>query len=96
MKIQLTTLALQDLEEVRLYLADRSYDGLKNVLDDIETTIASIPNNLLMGRQTPRDDVRERISPKYRCKIPYYVRGDVLYVLRIYHAKRRPINYDTI
>ena len=96
MKIQLTTLALQDLEEVRLYLADRSYDGLKNVLDDIETTIVSIPDNLLMGRQTPRDDVRERITPKYRYKIPYYVKGDVLYVLRIYHPKRKPINYDTI
>ncbi len=96
MKIQLTTLALQDLEEVRLYLADRSYDGLKNVLDDIEATIVSIPDNLLMGRQTPRDDVRERISPKYRYKIPYYVRGDVLYVLRVYHPKRRPIDYDTI
>jgi len=96
MKIQLTTLALQDLEEIRLYLADRSYDGLKNVLEDIETTIVSIPDNLLMGRQTPRDDVRERISPKYRYKIPYYVRGDVLYVLRVYHSKRRPINYDTI
>lgn len=96
MKIQLTTLALQDYEEIRLYLADRSYDGLKNVLKDIETTIASIPDNLLMGRQTPRDDVRERITPKYRYKIPYYVRGDVLYVLRIYHSKRSPINYDTI
>ena len=96
MKIQLTTLAFQDLEEVRLYLADRSYDGLKNVLNDIENTIVSIPDNLLMGHQTPRDDVRERISPKYRYKIPYYVRGDVLYVLRVYHPKRRPINYDTI
>lgn len=96
MKIQLTALALQDYEEIRLYLADRSYDGLKNVLDDIENTIVSIPDNLLMGRQTPRDDVRERITPKYRYKIPYYVKGDVLYVLRIYHAKRRPINYDTI
>ncbi len=96
MKIQLTTLALQDLEEIRLFLAERSYVGLKNVLEDIETTIVSIPDNLLMGRQTPRDDVRERISPKYRYKIPYYVRGDVLYVLRIYHPKRKPINYDTI
>jgi len=96
MKIQLTTLALQDLEEIRLFLAERSYVGLKNVLEDIETTIVSIPDNLLMGRQTPRDDVRERISPKYRYKIPYYVRGDVLYVLRIYHPKRKLINYDTI
>jgi len=95
MKIQLTTLALQDLEEIRLYLADRSHDGLKNVLEDIKTTIVSIPDNLLMGRQTPRDDVRERITPKYRYKIPYYVRGDVLYVLRVYHSKRRSINYDT-
>ena len=60
-KIQLTTLALQDLEQIRLHLAERSYDGLKNVLEVIETTIVSIPDNLLIGRQTPRDDVRERI-----------------------------------
>jgi len=35
MKIQFITLALQDLEEIRLYLAEGSYDGLKNVLEDI-------------------------------------------------------------
>ena len=96
MKIRFTRLALQDFEEIRLYLAERSYDGLKNVLDDIETTIVSIPNNLLMGRQTPRDDVRERITPKYRYNIPYYVRGDVVYVLRVYHPKRQPIDYESV
>jgi len=49
-----------------------------------------------MGRLTPRDYVRERITPKYMYKISYYVKADVLYVLRVYHSKRRPINYDTI
>ena len=96
MQIKLTDLALQDLEEARLYLAKRSYDGLKNVLEDIETTILSIPDNLLAGRLTPRDDVRERITPRYGYKIPYLVRGDILYILRVYHPKRRSIEYDKI
>ena len=96
MQIKLTDLALRDFEEVRLYLSKRSYDGLKNVLEDIESTILSIPDNLLAGRLTPRDDVRERITPKYGYKIPYLVRGDILYVLRVYHPKRRPIDYENI
>ncbi len=96
MKIELSDLALQDLEEVRLFLSNRSYDGLKNVLADIETTILSIPENLLAGRITPRDDVRERITPKYGYKIPYLVRGDILYILRVYHPKRKPIDYKNV
>jgi plasmid stabilization system protein ParE len=96
MRIKITTSAAHDFEELRQYLAGRSYIGLQSVLADIEETIRSIPDNLLLGRATPRDDVRERITPKYRYQIPYYVRGDIVYILRVYHPKRAPLDYDSL
>lgn len=96
MRIKITTSAAQDFEELRKYLAGRSHTGLQSVLADIEETIRSIPDNLLLGRATPRDDVRERITPKYRYLIPYYVRGDIVYILRVYHPKRAPLDYDRL
>ncbi len=96
MKTEFTTLALQDLEELRVYFSERTEIGLQNILADIETSIKIIPDNLAIGRPTPRDDVREKITPKYGFLIPYYVRGETLYILRIYRGMRKPLDYDEI
>jgi toxin ParE1/3/4 len=94
MNIELSESALQDLEELRIYLGERLHAGLANVLEDMEKTIRDIPQNLMPGRRTPRDDVRERISARYNFIIPYTVRDRTLYVLRIYHPKRKPLTYS--
>lgn len=96
MHIKITTLALRDLEELRLFLEKRSHSGLKNVLADIEQTITEIPTSISRGHKTPRDDVWEKITPTYKYKIPYYSRGDTLYILRIYHSSREGLDYKAI
>jgi len=96
LRIKFTKLAAEDFEALRVYLSKKSYVGLQSVLADIESTILSIPDNLLLGRPTPRDDVRERLTPKYKYLIPYYVRGDIVYILRVYHPKRKPLDYDEL
>ncbi len=96
MKIEFTTPALNDLEELRLYFSERSEAGLKSIISEIEYAIKTIPENLLSGRPTPRDDVREIVTIKYGFLIPYHVRGDTLYILRIYRSMRKPLDYDKI
>jgi hypothetical protein len=55
-----------------------------------------IPLTKSRGRKTPRDDVRERISPQYKIFIPYHVRDMTVYMLRIYNGKRAHIDYTSL
>ncbi|PWQ99666.1 type II toxin-antitoxin system RelE/ParE family toxin [Leucothrix pacifica] len=96
MEVRFTTPALTDLEELRSYLSTRSPSGLANVIRDIEATVKEIPGSINKGLRTPRDDVWEKISPKYQYRIPYYVRENIVYVLRVYHPRREPLNYEDI
>ena len=96
MKIHLTLLALNDLQDLREYLEPRSPSGLANVISDIESTIKNIPGSITRGLRTPRDDIWEKISPSYKYRIPYYFHDDVLYVLRVYHPSRKPLDYKVI
>ncbi len=96
MRIEFTTPALRDLEELRTYLSARSGYGLPNVLGDIESTVSDIPKSISRGHKTPRDDVWERVSSRYKFVIPYHVRGGAVYILRIYHPKREPLDYDNL
>ncbi len=96
MKIKFTTPALQDLEELRLYFSERTETGLENILSEIETAIKIIPENVASGRTTPRDDVREKITKKYGFLIPYHIRGDTVFILRIYRGMRKPLDYDNV
>jgi len=96
MKIEFTTPALNDLEDLRLYFSKRSESGLRNILLEIEDAIKTIPDNISSGRPTPRDDVREKITTKYGFLVPYHVRGNILYILRIYRSMRKPLDYDKI
>ena len=96
MKIKLTSLALRDLEEMRAYYKPRSEMGLANMVAEIQETITNIPDHVSSGRKTPRDDVREKVTPKYGFIIPYYIRDNTVYVLRIYRGMRKSLDYKDI
>ena len=96
MKIEFTALALEDLEDLRLYLADRSPSGLANVVAEIEATIRDIPRSASRGRRTPRDDVWERVTPRYKFLIPYHIRNETLYILRVYRSNRSALSYEAL
>ncbi|MFV0512976.1 MAG: type II toxin-antitoxin system RelE/ParE family toxin [Jhaorihella sp.] len=93
MRIEFSTRALIDLEELHDYLKGKSPRGYQNVVSAIEVLIRDIPDNLFRGRETPIDEVWERLERKYGYVIPYTVRGDVCYILRVYHAKRSGLDY---
>ena len=43
------------------------------------------------GRPTVHADIREIIEPSYGFVIPYTIRGNVVWVLRVYNARRHPL-----
>lgn len=94
MEIRFSTLALIDLEELYDYLPEKSPSGYRNVATAIQAIVESIPGNLFRGHQTPIDEVWERVEPKYKYIIPYCVRGNTCYVLRVYHSSRPGLDYN--
>ena len=93
MRIVYTREAKADLDELRSYLAPLSPTGLANVVAAIEAKVILAAENPAIGRPSPRDDVREMIEPKYGFLIPYAVKMDRLFVLRIYRSTRTPLKY---
>jgi toxin ParE1/3/4 len=96
LRIAFTAEAKADLDDLRMYLTPLSPQGLANVVRAIETRILLVADYPASGRQSPRDDVREAVEPKYGFLIPYYVKGDTLHVLRIYRGQRRPMDYENL
>ncbi len=96
MIIVFTKEAKADLDELRQWLLPLSPAGLANVTAVLESKIRLIAENPNIGRPTPRDDVREAIETKYGFLIPYLVKDNRLYVLRIYRSKRKPLDYDLL
>ena len=94
MRIHFTENATTDIQELESYLGDLSPSGLKNVVADIKETIRKIPGSIVKGRPTPRDDVFEKLTPKYKYIIPYTIEDNTLYVLRVYHPSRKPLDYE--
>ena len=96
MNIEFTSPALRDLEELRAYYKPRTEMGLASMLAEIQETITDIPDHIASGRKTPRNDVREKITQKYGFIIPYHIRENTVYVLRIYRGMRKPLDYEGI
>lgn len=96
MKIVITRSAVLDLDSLRRYLAPKSPTGPLHVIDALQNSIEDIPASLSRGRATPHDDVWEKVVPKYGYIIPYYVRGNTVFILRIYNSRRKPLNYDGV
>lgn len=96
MNVVLTAPALHDLENIRAYLAEHSPQGRESVMTDIQEILHSFESGLVRGRPTPRDDIFERITRKYSYLLPYTVRNQTVYVLRIYDTRRKGIDYDML
>ena len=96
MALRFTSEALNDLNELDVYLSDKSPQGLRNVLAALKKTFQLIGGNAFLGRPTSREGVRVSIEPTYKYVIPYYDDGSDLWILRVYHARRAPLDYLTL
>ena len=90
MRVRWLRTALRNLdEEANFISADDPHAAsavVRRVLDAV-TLLATQP---ALGRPGRVAGTRELIVPQTRYVIPYRVRADVIEILRIFHAARRP------
>lgn len=96
MALRFTPQAFNDLNELDAYLSDKSPQGLQNVLAALKKTFQIIEGNTSLGRPTSRHGVRVAIEPTYKYVIPYYDDGGDIWILRVYHSRRAPLDYLTL
>jgi plasmid stabilization system protein ParE len=93
MALRFTPEAFNDLNDLDAYLSDKSPKGLRNVLGALKKTFQLIEGNAFLGRPTSRYGVRVAIEPTYKYVIPYYDNGANIWVPRVYHSRRAPLDY---
>ncbi len=91
MRLRFTRDAVHDLEDLRDWLLPRSPGGHKRVAAAIRAVLEKLKEMPQSGRPTDRADIREIIEPRYGFVIPYTIRGNVVWVLRVYNARRHPL-----
>jgi toxin ParE1/3/4 len=96
MRLVFTVEAKRDLDELRDYLKPLSPKGFSSVVTHIRSRIEAGMANPRIGRPTPQDDVRELVDPKFGFVIPYYIKGENFFVLRVYQARRSPLAYEDL
>lgn len=92
MALRFTSDAFNDLDHLELYLGDRSPQGLRNVLTALQKTFRRISDNPSLGRPTIRTGVHVAVETKYQYLIPYYDDGSDIWILRVYHPRRLPLD----
>jgi toxin ParE1/3/4 len=92
--LRFTPEALQDLEDIDTWLSDRSPQGLRNVLGALKQAFLLIERNPGVGKPTRRERVRIFVEPRFRYLVPYYIKGEDVWILRVYHSRRSPLQLD--
>jgi len=96
MRIIYTREAKQDLAALREYYEPRSSISMQHIVGDIISVVDDLPMSLSKGRRTPHPDVWEKVTPKYKYLIPYFVHDGSLFILRVYAPGRKPLKYHSI
>jgi len=90
MKIVLSPLANQDLDDIELYIfkdnPTAAVDVILTILDKIETVIATNPS---IGRKGRMLGTREFVLSDLPYIIPYKVKNNILEIVRVIHTSRK-------
>lgn len=89
-KVKFSKSAIKDLQAIQEYIYQNSRESAKEVVSHIIERIETllIPNPGI-GRAGRILRTRELIITKYPYVVPYQVREDVIYILRILHTSRK-------
>lgn len=96
MRIVFTDEAVNDLDDLRVYLKDRRLDGYGHVSESLQQRIILASQNPKIGRPAPLAGVRELVDTKYGSLIPYFVEREIFFVLLVYHGTRKPLDYSAL
>lgn len=90
MEVRFSESSLEDLRSIREYICANNEEAAKKVvfhiLEQVETILA---NNPIIGRAGRVLSTREFVISKYPYILPYQVRENTIYILRILHTSRK-------
>lgn len=81
--------AVNDLVEIRKYIATDNPGAACNVAERIKKEVANLKEHSSMGRPGRVEGTRELIISGFPYIIPYRVRNDVVEILRVLHGARK-------
>ena len=90
MIVRYTRRAERDLAFILSYLTERSPNGAQNVATSLQESIRFIVDNPRGGKRTLKPFLFVKIVPEYPYKIFYRFRGELVELVRVRHASRRP------
>ena len=89
-KVKFSASSLKDLKSIQEYICENNWEAAKEVvayiIEKIETVIVPNPGAGRAGRVLR---TRELVISKYPYIVPYQVREDVIYILRVLHTSRK-------
>lgn len=89
-KVKFSTSSLKDLKSIQEYICENNREAAKEVVAPIIKKIATvIVPNPAAGRAGRVLSTRELVISKYPYIVPYQVRDDVIYILRVLHTSRK-------
>ena len=88
-QIVLTELAQQDLTAIKKYICCDNFSAAKEIVKHILEYVENLKENPSLGRAGRVLRTREIIIPKYPYIVPYQVRDNSVYILRVLHTSRK-------
>lgn len=90
MKVRLSRNAQAELTAVLEYIHERSPSGASHVLAEFDRAFEIISKQPRSGQATDDPQVRMKLAGKYPCKLFYTISADIIEIVHIRHAARRP------
>lgn len=89
-EIKFTTLAAQDLQSIKKFIYEDNEIAAKKVvahiINQIETILPQMPSAGRAGRVLR---TRELVISKYPYVVPYQVKGNDIFILRVLHTSKK-------
>ncbi len=90
MEVRFSESSLEDLRSIREYICANNEESAKKVVSHILEQVENIlVNNPAIGRAGRILTTREFVISKYPYILPYQVRGNTIYILRVLHTSRK-------
>ena len=88
-KIVFTIPAQEDLRAIKKYICCDNFTAAQEVIKHILSCIDNLKENPSIGRAGRVLRTRELVISKYPYIVPYQVRDNNLYILRVLHTSRK-------
>jgi len=81
--------ALQNLDEIAIYIAQDNPQAARQVVEAIEESVNQLRTQPAMGRPGRVMGTRELVITNTHYLVPYRIRNNQIEILRVFHTSRR-------